>query len=199
MFVCTVKTILLKYGIEKYLSNVSFYSDWYQFDVVYMYRQCCRFYERHYWRFDVTGKLCHRTALNPFFSVTKNGDIGGTCKRNLRFSLQCSHALEHLSHRGTEEHLGIDGSVDIINSTLGKALGGAAGGYTAGPKQLIDLLRNRSRPYLFSNTLPPPVVACANKVKKHVFDGNGSFTHCRIRTRIKLGLGLQTQWLHCTM
>ena len=66
--------------------------------------------------------------------------------------------------RGTEEHLGIDGSVDIINSTLGKALGGAAGGYTAGPKELIDLLRNRSRPYLFSNTLPPPVVACANKV-----------------------------------
>ena len=66
--------------------------------------------------------------------------------------------------RGTEQHLGIDGSVDIINSTLGKALGGAAGGYTAGPKQLIDLLRNRSRPYLFSNTLPPPVVACANKV-----------------------------------
>ena len=58
----------------------------------------------------------------------------------------------------------MDGSVDIINSTLGKALGGAAGGYTAGPKQLIDLLRNRSRPYLFSNTLPPPVVACANKV-----------------------------------
>ena len=96
--------------------------------------------------------------------------------------------FETLLRRGTEEHLGIDGSVDIINSTLGKALGGAAGGYTAGPKQLIDLLRNRSRPYLFSNTLPPPVVACANKVKKHVFDGNGLFTHCRIRTRIKTGI-----------
>lgn len=54
--------------------------------------------------------------------------------------------------------------VDIINSTLGKALGGASGGYTVGPKQLIDLLRNRSRPYLFSNTLPPPVVGCATKV-----------------------------------
>ncbi|KAK6972942.1 2-amino-3-ketobutyrate coenzyme A ligase mitochondrial [Biomphalaria glabrata] len=63
--------------------------------------------------------------------------------------------------RGTEEHFNL--SVDIINSTLGKALGGAAGGYTAGPKQLIDLLRQRSRPYLFSNTLPPPVVACASK------------------------------------
>jgi len=66
--------------------------------------------------------------------------------------------------RGTEEYFGLDGRVDIINSTLGKALGGAAGGYTCGPKQLTDLLRNRSRPYLFSNTLPPPVVASASKV-----------------------------------
>lgn len=49
------------------------------------------------------------------------------------------------------------GKVDIINSTLGKALGGAAGGYTTGPKSIIDLLRQRSRPYLFSNTLPPYV------------------------------------------
>ncbi|KAK7098257.1 2-amino-3-ketobutyrate coenzyme A ligase, mitochondrial-like [Littorina saxatilis] len=65
--------------------------------------------------------------------------------------------------RGTEEYFGLDGKVDVINSTLGKALGGAAGGYTTGPKQLIDLLRQRSRPYLFSNTLPPPVVACASK------------------------------------
>ena len=67
--------------------------------------------------------------------------------------------------RGTEEHCGVDGQIDIINSTLGKAMGGASGGYTAGPQQLVDLLRNRSRPYLFSNTLPPPVVACANKVR----------------------------------
>ncbi|XP_029633549.1 2-amino-3-ketobutyrate coenzyme A ligase, mitochondrial [Octopus sinensis] len=65
--------------------------------------------------------------------------------------------------RGTEEYYGIEGRVDIINSTLGKALGGAAGGYTTGPKALIDLLRQRSRPYLFSNTLPPPVVASASK------------------------------------
>jgi len=63
--------------------------------------------------------------------------------------------------RGTEEHFGMMGKVDIINSTLGKALGGAAGGYTTGPKALIDLLRQRSRPYLFSNTLPPPIVASA--------------------------------------
>ncbi len=59
--------------------------------------------------------------------------------------------------RGTEEHFNMIGTIDIINSTLGKALGGAAGGYTTGPKALIDLLRQRSRPYLFSNTLPPLV------------------------------------------
>jgi len=66
--------------------------------------------------------------------------------------------------RGTEEFYGMEGSVDIINSTLGKALGGAAGGYTTGSNQLIGLLRQRSRPYSFSNSLPPPVVGCASKV-----------------------------------
>lgn len=56
------------------------------------------------------------------------------------------------------------GRVDIINSTLGKALGGAAGGYTTGSRELIELLKQKSRPYLFSNTLPPAVVASASKV-----------------------------------
>ncbi|XP_055619183.1 2-amino-3-ketobutyrate coenzyme A ligase, mitochondrial [Toxorhynchites rutilus septentrionalis] len=66
--------------------------------------------------------------------------------------------------RGTEEFYGMMGRCDIINSTLGKALGGAAGGYTTGPRELVDLLRQKSRPYLFSNSLPPPVVASAAKV-----------------------------------
>lgn len=61
------------------------------------------------------------------------------------------------------------GSVDIINSTLGKALGGAAGGYTTGNKELIDLLRQKSRPYLFSNSLPPPVVASGMQVLNMLF------------------------------
>lgn len=65
--------------------------------------------------------------------------------------------------RGTEEYYGLEGRCDIINSTLGKALGGAAGGYTASSKQLVDLMRNRARPYLFSNSLPPAVVAAASK------------------------------------
>lgn len=66
--------------------------------------------------------------------------------------------------RGTEEQLGIQGRVDIINSTLGKALGGAMGGYTTGPQPLIDLLRQRSRPYLFSNSLAPSIVGSSLKV-----------------------------------
>lgn len=66
--------------------------------------------------------------------------------------------------RGTEEHFNMINKIDLINSTLGKALGGAAGGYTTGPKEIIELLRQKSRPYLFSNSLPPPVVAIASKV-----------------------------------
>jgi len=66
--------------------------------------------------------------------------------------------------RGTEEYFGMKGQVDIINSTLGKALGGAAGGYTTASKQIIDILRQRARPYLFSNSLPPAVVATASQV-----------------------------------
>ncbi|XP_034395801.1 2-amino-3-ketobutyrate coenzyme A ligase, mitochondrial [Cyclopterus lumpus] len=74
--------------------------------------------------------------------------------------------------RGTDELLGVMDRVDIINSTLGKALGGAAGGYTVGPKPLIDLLRQRSRPYLFSNSLPPPVVGCATRAVELLLASN---------------------------
>jgi glycine C-acetyltransferase len=63
--------------------------------------------------------------------------------------------------RGSIEHAGVQGRVDIVTSTLGKALGGAIGGFTSGRREIIDLLRQRSRPYLFSNTLPPPVVGAS--------------------------------------
>jgi len=66
--------------------------------------------------------------------------------------------------RGTEEHFGVEGQVDIINSTLGKALGGATGGYTTGRKEVVELLRQRARPYLFSNTLAPAVAGGSLKV-----------------------------------
>jgi glycine C-acetyltransferase len=61
--------------------------------------------------------------------------------------------------RGTPEHFGVSGRVDILTSTLGKALGGASGGFTASSRAVADLLRQRSRPYLFSNALAPPIVA----------------------------------------
>jgi glycine C-acetyltransferase len=72
-----------------------------------------------------------------------------------------SHATGFLgmTGRGTHEHRGCMARVDIITSTLGKALGGASGGFTSARKEIVDLLRNRSRPYLFSNTLAPPIVA----------------------------------------
>ncbi|HTY79084.1 MAG TPA: glycine C-acetyltransferase [Candidatus Bathyarchaeia archaeon] len=63
--------------------------------------------------------------------------------------------------RGTPEHCGVAGRVDIITSTLGKALGGASGGFTAARREVVALLRQRSRPYLFSNTLPPALVAAS--------------------------------------
>jgi glycine C-acetyltransferase len=63
--------------------------------------------------------------------------------------------------RGTPEHCGVSGQVDIVTSTLGKALGGASGGFTTGRREIISLLRQRSRPYLFSNTLAPAIV-CAS-------------------------------------
>jgi glycine C-acetyltransferase len=66
--------------------------------------------------------------------------------------------------RGTHEHCGVMDRVDIITSTLGKALGGAMGGFTSGKKEVIDILRQRSRPYLFSNSLAPSLVGAADKV-----------------------------------
>lgn len=63
--------------------------------------------------------------------------------------------------RGTHEHCGVMGKIDIITGTLGKALGGASGGFTSGKKEIIELLRQRSRPYLFSNTLMPAIVGAS--------------------------------------
>ncbi len=74
-----------------------------------------------------------------------------------------SHATGVLgaTGRGTPEALGVHGKIDVISGTLGKALGGAAGGFITGKKELVEFLRQKSRPYTFSNTLPPPVVCAA--------------------------------------
>ena len=79
--------------------------------------------------------------------------------------------------RGTPEYCNVMGRVDIITGTLGKALGGAMGGYTTGKKEIIEILRQRSRPYLFSNSLAPSIVGAANKV----FDILSSNTELRDR------------------
>ena len=77
-----------------------------------------------------------------------------------------SHATGFMGKtgRGSAEHHGVMAKIDIFTSTLGKALGGGSGGFTTGRQEVIDLLRQRSRPYLFSNTLPPPLVAASIKV-----------------------------------
>ncbi len=74
-----------------------------------------------------------------------------------------SHAVGFVGKkgRGTPEYNGVEGRVDIITGTLGKALGGASGGYTSGRKEIIDLLRQRSRPYLFSNSLAPAIAGAS--------------------------------------
>jgi glycine C-acetyltransferase len=77
-----------------------------------------------------------------------------------------SHATGFLgpTGRGSAEHHGVMDKIDVFTSTLGKALGGGSGGFTTGRQEIIDMLRQRSRPYLFSNTLPPALVAASIKV-----------------------------------
>jgi len=98
-----------------------------------------------------------------------------------------SHAVGFMgaSGKGTHEHLGVMGRVDIITGTLGKALGGASGGYTSGRKEMIELLRQRSRPYLFSNSLAPPIAAASlavldlignlTELREHLFSNTKLF------------------------
>lgn len=77
-----------------------------------------------------------------------------------------SHATGFIGKtgRGTPEHFGVQARVDVITSTLGKALGGGSGGFTTGKKEIVELLRQRSRPYLFSNTVPPAIVGASLEV-----------------------------------
>tara|TARA_B000000557_G_scaffold264550_1_gene270291 strand:+ start:2119 stop:3306 length:1188 start_codon:yes stop_codon:yes gene_type:complete len=87
-------------------------------------------------------------------------------KYNALVMIDDSHATGFIGQtgRGSAEHCGVMDKIDIFTSTLGKALGGASGGFTTGRKEIIDLLRQRSRPYLFSNTVAPAIVAAGIKV-----------------------------------
>ncbi|PZN53156.1 MAG: glycine C-acetyltransferase [Proteobacteria bacterium] len=86
-----------------------------------------------------------------------------------------SHAVGFVGKngRGSAEHCGVEGRVDILTGTLGKALGGASGGYTSARRQVVDWLRQRSRPYLFSNTLMPAIAAASLKVFEIIEHGEG--------------------------
>ncbi|MER8677182.1 MULTISPECIES: glycine C-acetyltransferase [unclassified Mesorhizobium] len=85
-----------------------------------------------------------------------------------------SHAVGFVGKngRGSAEHCGVEGRVDVITGTLGKALGGASGGYTSGKSQVVDWLRQRSRPYLFSNTLMPAIAGASIKVFELIRNGD---------------------------
>ncbi len=85
-----------------------------------------------------------------------------------------SHAVGFVGEhgRGSAEFCKVEGRVDIITGTLGKALGGASGGYTCASKEIVDWLRQRSRPYLFSNTLAPVITATSLKVLDLIEDGD---------------------------
>src|SRR4051812_39066142 len=97
-------------------------------------------------------------------------NLRGICdlaeKHDAMVMVDDSHAVGFVGMhgRGSPEHCGVEGRVDIITGTLGKALGGASGGYTAGKAKVVDWLRQRSRPYLFSNTLAPVIAAASLKV-----------------------------------
>ncbi len=112
------------------------------------------------------GRRLRMIATDGVFSM--DGDIArldAICDLAEKYAalvmVDDSHATGFVGRtgRGTPEHRGVAARIDVITSTLGKALGGASGGFTTGRREIVDLLRNRSRPYLFSNTLAPPIVA----------------------------------------
>ena len=114
------------------------------------------------------GRRSRLIATDGVFSMDGDvADLGRICdlaeKYRAIVMVDDSHSTGFFGKtgRGTAEHCGVAGRVDILTSTLGKALGGASGGFTCASKKVVDLLRQRSRPYLFSNTLPPALVAAS--------------------------------------
>lgn len=103
---------------------------------------------------------------------------------NASIMVDDSHAVGFIGPggKGTPEHFNVASRIDIITGTLGKALGGASGGYTSGRKPLIDLLRQRSRPYLFSNTLAPPITAASLKALELISESSQLRTQLRENT-----------------
>src|SRR5574337_299953 len=119
---------------------------------------------------EAAGARFRLIATDGVFSMDGTiANLAGICDLAERYQalvmVDDSHAVGFLgaNGRGTHEHCGVMGRVDILTGTFGKALGGASGGYTAGRKEIVAYLRQRSRPYLFSNTLAPVVAATSLK------------------------------------
>ncbi|MBP6603482.1 MAG: glycine C-acetyltransferase [Verrucomicrobiales bacterium] len=128
-------------------------------------------------------------ATDGVFSMDGSiADLKSICdlaeKYNALVMVDDSHAAGVIgkSGRGTHEHCEVMGRVDILTGTLGKALGGASGGYTSGRKEIIDLLRQRSRPYLFSNSLAPAIVAASLKALDLLTGSDEFLSHLRSNT-----------------
>jgi glycine C-acetyltransferase len=125
---------------------------------------------------DARTKLIATDGVFSMDGVIAN--LQGVCDLAERYDalvmVDDSHAVGFVGEagRGTHELCGVMDRVDIITGTLGKALGGASGGYTAARQEVIALLRQRSRPYLFSNTLPPGIVGAARKALKMLAEGS---------------------------
>ncbi|MBN1590576.1 MAG: glycine C-acetyltransferase [Pirellulales bacterium] len=119
---------------------------------------------------EASGARFRLIATDGVFSMDGIiADLPGICdlaeKHDALVMVDDSHAVGFMGPggRGTPEHHGVMDRVDILTGTLGKALGGASGGYTSGRREIIEMLRQRSRPYLFSNTVAPPIVGASIK------------------------------------
>jgi glycine C-acetyltransferase len=137
---------------------------------------------------DAAGARFKLIATDGVFSMDGIiANLAGICDLADRYGaivmVDDSHAVGFIGEhgRGTPEFCGVEGRIDIVTGTLGKALGGASGGYVAARREVVELLRQRSRPYLFSNTLTPSIAAASLKVLELLASDEGA----RLRQRVR--------------
>jgi glycine C-acetyltransferase len=137
---------------------------------------------------DAAGARFKLIATDGVFSMDGIiADLKGICDLADRYGalvmVDDSHAVGFVGEhgRGTPEHCGVEGRIDILTGTLGKALGGASGGYVAARREIVELLRQRSRPYLFSNTLAPSIAEASLAVLDLLASEEGA----RLRERVR--------------
>jgi glycine C-acetyltransferase len=137
---------------------------------------------------DAAGARFKLIATDGVFSMDGIiANLAGICDLADRYGalvmVDDSHAVGFVGEhgRGTPEYCGVEGRVDILTGTLGKALGGASGGYVAARREIVELLRQRSRPYLFSNTLTPSIAAASLAVLDLLRSDEGAELRRRVR------------------